>query len=96
MGNQFQSTDQQDAWIQDRYQVYGKLINMGFNEKLSLNAATRHPKNINKAIEYIEKHEAQYPTQVSQTTPFKTPKQEHFIEFELPVFIKISNRENDD
>ena len=37
----------------DAVSTYSQLINMGFDEDISLKAAHIHPKNINKAINYI-------------------------------------------
>ena len=37
----------------DAILTYSQLINMGFDEDISLKAAHIHPKNINKAINYI-------------------------------------------
>eukprot|EP01084_Bolivina_argentea_P253045 424949_1 len=35
--------------------IYSKLINMSFDESISLKAAIKYPKNLNKAIDYVTK-----------------------------------------
>eukprot|EP01083_Nonionella_stella_P143875 448040_1 len=51
---------------------------MGFEEGISLKAATMHPKNINKAVTYIE----------SQPNHASTANDDN-KQFEVPIFFKI-------
>eukprot|EP01083_Nonionella_stella_P034175 93568_1 len=53
---------------------------MGFDEGISLKAATMHPNNINKAVTYIENQ---------SNNSFDDNK-----EFEVPIFFKIPNHAN--
>eukprot|EP01084_Bolivina_argentea_P165100 286895_1 len=55
MGNKQASKPQ--TTNNDLSHTYSKLINMGYNESVSMEAARKYTKNINKAIDYIEKHE---------------------------------------
>eukprot|EP01084_Bolivina_argentea_P147085 257387_1 len=41
--------------------TYSRLINMGFDETLSLKAANKYSKNINKAINYVQTHKKTHP-----------------------------------
>eukprot|EP01084_Bolivina_argentea_P170855 296036_1 len=36
--------------------MYYNLINMGFNEHKAMEAATKYPTNLNKAIDYLQNH----------------------------------------
>eukprot|EP01084_Bolivina_argentea_P250623 420002_1 len=50
MGNTIETGIETDTEV---LKIYSQLINMGFNEQISLKAASKYPKNVNKAINHI-------------------------------------------
>eukprot|EP01084_Bolivina_argentea_P012499 23403_1 len=71
MGNS-QSTERESKVVTDAYlSVYEKLINMEFDEELSLDAAIKFPNNVNDAINYIEQNQQKKQIQHNQNNSSK-------------------------
>eukprot|EP01084_Bolivina_argentea_P305735 528196_1 len=91
MGNPNSTTNKTSDDDQNTIKMYSRLINMGFDEVISMKAANKYPTNLNKAIDYInhDKYDsnAEKPGILNDTKNDEVVKQKPF---------KINKRPKDD